>query len=418
LNQLTAEPFEWLVPGLIREKMILLIKGLPKAIRRNFVPVPDHVDRCLPELPLWKGSLYQELSKKLTNISGTTVNTKDWLPEKLPLHLQMNFRLLDEKGEKVKTCRDLGLLQNEFSLVAKEKFHSTLESDEQKSGLSDWEFGDIPRQKRLQSNNHEILAYPAMIDEQESVGLQLLDSQSKAKTAHRQGVIRLFRLKLKRELKQLVRNLSINAKDELIYSRLPKHPYKQIEENVDLYDDLQHCLISSLFLDNEIRSELDFEQSLEANRCNLNSRGYEIAELLSTILSDYKSALDSLSSWKNQKPIGVDILQQLGALLYLGFLRHVPLEKLKQYPRYLKAITIRLDKVAGNLQRDSQNYEIIEKYQSLFWQSMSDGVLNPEEDSFRWQLEELRVSLFSQPLKTAYPISPKRLEKAWNKRSS
>jgi ATP-dependent helicase HrpA len=417
LNQLTNEPFEWLVPGLIREKIISLLKGLPKVIRRNFVPVPDYVDHCLPELSLWNGPLYQALENKLKKYSGVTVKTNDWHLEKLPLHLKMNFRLLDGNGKIIKTCRDLGVLQAEFGVVAREKFHSTLELGEQKSGLSDWGFGDIPKQKNLQSSTHEILAYPALIDEQESVGLQLLDSKSKAKAVHRLGVIRLFHLKLKRELKQLVRNLSINAKDELIYSRLPKHPYQKLQESTGLYDDLQHCLIASLFLDNEIRSGSEFEQSLESNRCNLNSRGYEIAELLSIILSDYKSVLEGLSGWKNQKPTGNDILQQLGALLYPGFLRQVPLKQLKHYPRYLKAILIRLDKVAGNIQRDQQNYEVIEKYQSLFWQSMEGEDSNPEEDSFRWQLEELRVSLFSQPLKTAYPISAKRLEKAWNKRS-
>ena len=418
LNQLTPEPFEWLVPGLIREKMILLIKGLPKSTRRNFVPVPDYVDRCLPELTQWKGSLYRELAEKLTKLSAVTVRSEDWQPEKLPLHFKMNFRLLDEKGETLKVSRDLSALQKAFGQAAGEQFQTTLQANEQKSGLFDWEFGDLPKQKSMLSNGHEIIGYPALIDEQESVGMRLLDSQSNAAAAHHQGLIRLFRIKLKRELKQLVRNLSVDARDELIYSRLLDHPYRKFLKGNGLYDDLQHCLVSGLFLNKEIRTKEAFDQALENNLSDLNSRGYEIAELLSKILSDYKLAEERLAHWKNRQPIGKDIEQQLGALVYSGFLHQVPLEQLKHYPRYLKAVVIRLDKVTGNLQRDNQSYEVIEKFQSLFWQAMDDSLSNPEEDSFRWQLEELRVSLFAQPLKTAYPISPKRLEKAWNKRSA
>ncbi len=416
LNQLTAEPFEWLVPGLIREKLILLLKGLPKSMRRNFVPVPDYVERCLPKLTQWQGSLYSELAEVLTKQSGTRVSAGEFQPEKLPLHLQMNFRLIDENGKIVAMNRDLIELQKCFGAAAGEQFQAILQSDEQKSGLNEWGFGELPKQKSMRTNNQEIMGYPALIDEHESVGMKLLDSKDKANAAHKQGLIRLFRLKLKRELKQLMRNISINARDELIYSRLPKHPYLRFKATPDLYDELQHCLISALFLEGEIRTEADFEKALADHQGQLNSCGYEIAELYTKIADGYKEVQEKLAIWKKQQPIGHDIEQQLHALLYMGFIRRVPLKQLKHYPRYLKAIIIRLDKVAGNVQRDSQSYELVAPYQSQFWEAMDESASLPEEDSFRWQLEELRVSLFAQPLKTAYPISPKRLEKAWNKR--
>ncbi len=416
LNQLQAEPFEWLVPGLLREKMIALIKGLPKALRRNFVPVPDYVDLCLEKLEPGRGSLFSTLASELSRLSGTSVKHEAWQQEKLPTHLTMNFQLFDEKGKLLKISRDLNQLKNEFGQIAGERFQTILQSDHQKTGQMEWVFDDLPIKLTIRRHGQEIIGYPALIDEQESVGLLLLDSEEKARIAHRQGVVRLIRFELKRELKQLMRNLSFDAKDELVYSRLSEHPYCQFESDSNLYDDLQNRLVSELFLGSEIRTQSQFEQVIIDNRSALNSAGYELTELVVKILNSYQLVREAFKPWRPKNPIGDDIELQLRTLLYSGFIRQVPLEQLRHYPRYLKAISMRLDKAAGNLQRDSQNQEVVDCFQSLFWESMRGQSINPNEDSFRWLIEELRVSLFAQPLKTACPVSPKRLEKAWQKR--
>lgn len=418
LNQLQAAPFEWLVPGLLREKMIAMIKGLPKSLRRNFVPVPDYVDRCLESLEPGKASLSNALALQLSSFSGMAIEREAWQQDKLPMHLMMNFRLLDENGELLKVSRELNQLKKEFSEIAGERFQVASQSDQQKTGQVEWVFDDLPAKQAMRRHEQEIIGYPALIDEQETVGQRLLDSKEKARIAHHQGVVRLVRLTLKRELKQLMRNASIDAKYEIIYSRLSEHPFCQFEAASGLYDDLQNRLVSELFLSSEIRTESQFKQSITENSPALNRVGYELAELAVKILNNYQSLQEALSHWRDIKMIADDIDSQLRTLLYSGFIRQVPLEQLKHYPRYLKAISMRLDKAVGNLQRDSQNREVVEQFQSLFWASIQEQSINPEAVSFRWLIEELRVSLFAQPLKTATPVSPKRLEKAWQKMSA
>jgi ATP-dependent helicase HrpA len=171
--------------------------------------------------------------------------------------------------------------------------------------------------------------------------------------------------------------------------------------------------MSSFFADQDIRSEAEFDQAAEKNDVSLYAKGYELSEIISTLLSAYQQVLIELERWQNEKALYEDISRQLSCLCYQGFIRYVPAEQLMLYTRYLKAIKIRLSKVGGQMQKDADKAKQAKQFEKKFWSFVSSTNTDPETEAFRWLLEEFRISLFAQQIKTRLPISEKRLEKAW-----
>jgi ATP-dependent helicase HrpA len=422
LNQLTEEPFEWLVPGLLREKVVALIRGLPKAIRKRFVPAPDYADRCLALIAHPQGSLHAALGQALRRIGNLPLPDEVWKDVPLPPHLQMNFRLVDERCVVIAHSRDLNALQQAYGKQAVQEFQTLTSHQRHITGRRDWDFGDLPRTLEMERQGNVIRAFPALVDEGETVGVGMFDTDEEAQAQHSQGLLRLYRQALARELKYLKRNLSVNAAQELVYRQLPAHPLVGAEAPVgDLREDLLDRTVETLFLadPDPIRSREAFIGRLQARRAALVPSANEIADTVSDVLSRYGEIRKKFGTRENADATIEDVREQLDLMVYAGFVRATPFPPIKAMPRYLKAIQYRLEKAAYDQGRDLKQLSQLRPLWNAYWKTVqvSRGNLRPELDAFRWSLEEFRISLFAQTLKTAYPVSSKRLEEAWAERT-
>ncbi|QSA99042.1 ATP-dependent RNA helicase HrpA [Methylococcus sp. EFPC2] len=416
LNQLKPEPFQWLVPGLLREKLVALIKNLPKQTRKHFVPAPDFADKVLPQLDYRQGKLTEQMSASLRRMVGFAVPQAEWSEEGIPLHLRMNFALVDDSGVVLARSRTLSELKQVHAQAAVSNFAELAKEELSMSGCRDWQFGELP--ERYQSA--DIQGFPALFDEGETVGLRVFDTPEAAAASQEQGLVRLFRLAMAKELKYLRKNLPLGAPAELAYRQLAAHSflYPELKPGRDLREDLLDRLMAALYLDNQpdIRTREAFERRLSEGRGDIVGLGNTAARLMDDILilhADLNRKLKGLNS-----PAGEDMRSQLGHLIYAGFVAITPYPRLKEIPRYLKALQFRLDKALQDANRDARLYAELAPHNTNYWTSVKQGksVSTPERDDFRWMLEEFRVSLFAQSLKTPYPVSAKRLDEAWRKR--
>jgi len=416
LNQLNPEPFAWLVPGLLQEKLVALIKNLPKQTRKHFVPAPDYAAKALPQLDFGQGKLTTQLSAALRRIEGFTIPEKEWSEEGIPTHLRMNFALVDDAKVVIARSRDLNQLKQRHESAAVENFQELAQEEFSMTGHKSWEFGDL--QDRYQSG--QVHGFVGLVDEGETVGLRVFDTQEKAAASQERGLVRLFRLAMAKELKYLRRNLPIAAGAELAYRQLPKHPflYPEYLPGRDLREDVLDRIMAALYLDGhrDIRTPAAFEQRLEECRREVVPVGNANAKLSDEILNLYNDCLRKLKS--RNDPAAQDMKAQLELLVYAGFIAATPYPQLKEFPRYLKAIQYRMDKSLQDPGRDNRLFAEIAPNLKKYWDRVKSGKekLLPEKDAFRWMLEELRVSLFAQALKTPYPVSAKRLDEAWLKK--
>ncbi len=413
LNQLPPEPFAWLVPGLLREKLVALIKNLPKQTRKHFVPAPDYADKVLPQLDFGQGKLTQQISAALRRIEGFTIPEKEWSEDGIPLHLRMNFALVDDAKKVIARAHDLNELKQKHAAEAVENFQELAQEELSITGCKAWDFGDLP--DRYQSG--QIHGFPALLDEGETVGLRVFDTVEKAAAAQERGLVRLFRLAMAKELKYLRKNLSITATAELAYRQLPKHPflYPEFQPGRDLREDVLDRIMAALYLDGhpDIRTQAAFEQRLEECRREVVPVGNANAKLADEILT---LSVDLSRKLKTRAdPAAADMRGQLELLVYSGFIAATPYPFLKELPRYLKAMQYRLEKSLQDPGRDSRQAAEIAPWLKKYWDRVKSGKdkISPERDAFRWMLEEFRVSLFAQSLKTPYPVSAKRLDEAW-----
>ncbi len=422
LNQLPPEPFQWLVPGLLREKIVFLIKGLPKAIRKHLVPAPDYADRCLALIEYRQGSLYTALTQALRRIGGLQLPDGVWNDAALPPHLRMNFRLVDEHAEVIAQSRDLNALKRAHGLKAIEQFATLTSAERTVTGRRDWDFGDLAKTLAIEGRGNMIQAFPALVDEGQTVGIGVFDSEAEAQVQHVKGLIRLYRLALAKELKYLKRNLPLGAPQELIYSQLPAPPFAKTRAPLDdLREDVLTLIMATLFLGDEdnIRTREVFLARLQERRAALVQSANEIANTVNAVLSLSGEIRKKLGTAGNADATIEDIREQLNLMLYAGFVCAMPFAYIKAMPRYLKAIQYRLDKAAYDKGRDLKQLNQLRPLWNAYWKAAqaSGGAVRPELDAFRWSLEEFRISLFAQTLKTAYPVSLKRLEEAWTQRT-
>ncbi len=420
LNQLTDQAFDWLVPGLLKEKLVALVKSLPKHIRKRFVPVPQTVERCLEIEPEAKGSLYEWLGMRLRKLTGEAIPNTAWNPDELPDHLRMNFRVIDEKGKLLDFGRDLKALQQKHAVKAEQSFDQLVVDELNFTDCVEWTFGNLPETWQFTQNDQSFVGFPAIIDEGDSVGVRIIETQKKAHALHQAGLVRLFLLRLRKDSKYILKNLPYAPEVELAYQRLEKHPVISIEnQQPGFRDDILFLIFSEVFVgDASIRSQQDFEQSVYGNKSQLIVLANEAGSLIKDIMLQYIELKKQLKKFPQQEPAIVDLIQQLNCLVYQGFLKTVNYENLTEYPRYLKAIGFRIDKMFKEPQKDQQKMQEVRRFQKWFWNQQTklakNGQILPDQSGFRWMLEEFRVSLFAQQLKTAYPVSAKRLEKKWN----
>jgi ATP-dependent helicase HrpA len=418
LNQISQKAFEWLVPGLLQEKLVALLKSLPKQLRKHFVPVPQTVERCLEIEPDAVGSLYEWLGTRLRKLTGEAIPNNAWNTEELIDHLRMNFRVIDENGKLLDFGRNLQSLQEKYAVKAEDSFDQLVAEEMGFTDCVQWVFDDLPETYQFMQKGQSFVGFPAIIDEGNSVGVRIIETQKKAEVLHRAGLVRLFLLQLKKESKYLLKNLPHAPDVELTYQRLTQHPILPTTDSSSYRDDLLHLMMAHVFTEGQmIRRQQEFEQSLSQHKNQLLTFANESGVKIIAILKQYAVLKKQLQKLPQQDEAVLDVTTQLNYLVYQGFFKTVPYESLKSYPRYLKAIEYRIEKMFQEPSKDQQKMQEARRFQKWFWDhqvnlSKNEQVL-PEQSSFRWMLEEFRVSLFAQQLKTPYPVSAKRLEKAW-----
>ncbi len=422
LNQISEARCEWLVPGLLKERITALLRGLPKQLRKSFVPVPEYADACLQALTPSDKPLIQALGEQLKAMTGVHVPEDAWQEAALPDYLRMNFLLLDDKGRRIDAGRDLSTLKRRHGKQAGEGFHDLPQTGLERQGLTDWDFDRLPETVELNRGGIRFKGFPALLDEGNSVALKVLDSRANAERATRAGLRRLLMLKLSKEMRYLRKNLPGLQQLRLLYTKAAAPPAGlEPPARTDLENELVALIVDITFLDGmpEIRDQAAFRARIEQQRGSLMTHAAEVLALVQQILQHYQQVRKGLAATTqiNWMASVTDMRQQLDRLLFRGFLQCTPYRCLQHFPRYLKALQLRLEKLNHAAARDRQ---LLQEMQGLYgqWQQWDEktrksGNLDGRIEELRWMFEELRVSLFAQELGTAHPVSLKRIEKRW-----
>ncbi len=422
INQVSEARCEWLVPGLLREKIIALLRGLPKHLRKSFVPVPDYADACLKAMQPSERPLTQLLGEELKRMTGVHIPEDAWQQQAIPPHLRMSYRLLNDQGRSIATGQDLQQLKKAYGDVAEQSFKGLSLPTLERDNLKDWDFGDLPESVPLERAGIKMQGYPALVARQGRVSIRVLDSRPKAAQAMKAGLRALIMLKLAQEMRYLRRNLPELHTMQLQYAKAAAAPEGLLLDPAkDLESELLSLIVDRTFIEGRppIRTETQFAQRITAEKSGLMAVANESCRVVSRILSEYQQARKALSGSMpvNLIPMISDMQQQLDRLMFRGVLQHTPWQNLQHFPRYLKAIVMRREKLGHAAGRDLQQMREMQRLYSR-WQEKDQatcraGQPDARVEELRWSFEELRVSLFVQELKTAAPISLKRIEKRW-----
>ena len=412
LRQLPEERLEWLVPGLIYDKCLALVRGLPKSLRKNFVPVPDFVRAALERMPFAQGSLTQALARELTRMTGARIADDAWAEVELEPHLKMRIEVVDAQGREIASGRDYGELCARLAGQPVEAAAPVSIKSEQTARPAGT--AALPEQVTRRQAGIDVTFWPAWVDHGESVDEELFDIQAQAEAAHRRGVQRLL-LQAMPEQAKFLRQKVTALKDASIYYR-EVGTAQQLTEDVLLAAIDQVCLQP---LDTLPRDPETLAACVERGRGDWVPAAERLAVRVLAILKDWHAVQKRLKgridlSWALALN---DIREQLTNLVYRGFVRDVPGEWLDQYPRYLAALQQRLDKLPGQVQRDrvwaDEIQQLWKQYLARSEKYRQEGRVDPRLETWRWMLEEYRVSLFAQQLGTKMPVSIKRLQKLW-----
>jgi len=422
INQVPEERCEWLVPGLLREKIIALLRGLPKQLRKSFVPVPDYADACLKAMQPSDKPLTRLLGEELKRMTGVHIPEDAWQQQDIPPHLRMGYRIVNDKGRGISSGQDLHQLKKEHGDAAEESFKMLPSCGLEQDDLKDWDFGELPETISLERAGIQMLGYPALVAQGDKVAICVLDSKLKADQAMKAGLRGLIMLKLGQEVRYLRKNLPELKTMRLQYAKAADAPVGLINNpQKDLEAELVSLIVDRTFIEarSPIRTKEQFAQCIAEEKGQLMAVANETCKLVSQILGEYQQVRKTLSGNMpiNLVPMISDIKQQLDRLVFRGFLQCTPWQNLQHYPRYLKGIALRREKMGHAAGRDLQQ---MRGMQCLYnqWQEKDQsirkaGKLDARVEELRWRFEELRVSLFAQELKTPAPISLKRIEKRW-----
>ncbi len=422
VNQISEGRCDWLVPGLIGEKLIALMRSLPKHLRKAIMPIPEMAEACLRELRPGEQPLVRLLGAEIKRRVGVHVPEDAWKVSSLPDYLQMRYRLINEQGRTLAAGRDLQELRRQYGNTARTKLAQYTETFMERTGFTTWTFGILPETQKIERGGVMLRGYPAIVDEGASVSIRILDSKAAAITTTRDGLRRLFQLDLGRDLRSLRRQLPGLRTMILEYAPAPEAPEGLVESpQKDLDEELMALILDVTFLEgqSEIRDEESFRRRLEEARPSLGQNIDAVCRLAAEILGDYRGLRERLSTKQqiNWKPSLDDIRQQLDRLIFRGFFLATPWAWLRQMPRYLKAISVRLDRLEQAAWRDQSLLSNLQTWLQAWRErdAQMRALRRRDErlEEIRWMLEELRVSFFAQELKTVYPISLQRLERRW-----
>lgn len=415
LNRLHAPALEWLVPGMLREKLQLLIKTLPKQIRRICVPVPDFITQFLESNPNRQEPIIPQLTRFIAKTAGDMrlleqINQDEWSAFKLPEHCYFNLRIIDDGGQELATGRDLAKLQQELGQAAAVTFRDNTQEFE-RDNLTNWDIGTLPESIKFARGKQQLTGYLGFQKEKNgSIALRLFDTPEAAEQAHRQGVIALMQLQLKEHMKDLNKGIQGFTQAAMLLKHIPADT---------LRDDLTAAICDRAFIgDDELpRSEKAFKEQIKRARSRLPA----VKEAMSRYLQDTAAAYAELNGKLGKHPLTHLLREHTQTLLSAGFASRTPWSQWPRLPVYLKAMTLRMEKYSTNPARDAAREADIQELEQI-WQDKVQSLLKQNQSvsdglkMFKWQIEELRVSLFAQELKTPYPVSVKRLLREWEKK--
>ncbi len=410
LGQIPANRLEWLVPGMLRDKCIALVKGLPKIQRKNFVPVPDFVDRAMRDMKRGEQSLVENLAHAIQRVSGHVVQPDAWDAKGLDDHYRMRICVIDEAGLEIGQGRDIYALRQRFKQQVQDSLNSLDKPEYERSGIVKWDFGEIAQEVEISQAGIKLKAYSAIIDEGDNVALKLVDTKTKAFNLSRHGILRLFMLETATQVKYLRKNLPGFKQMSLYYATLGR--------SESLMDDLLKAIYERVFLtDQELPLTADdFTERLESGRGDLVQVANEVANHLLEILQLYHRLMKKL---KGNMPaawlfVYTEIKSQLGRLVFDGFISQVSWHRLQHYSRYLHAVEQRMEKIQNQLGREKQWCVEFTKHwhglEMLMEKAQLTDACRGEIEELRWLFEEYRVSVYAQKLGTTEPVSGKRIE--------
>ncbi|MDP2695548.1 MAG: DUF3418 domain-containing protein, partial [Gallionella sp.] len=418
INQVSAARCEWLVPGILAEKVTQLIKTLPQKIRRNLVPVPEFAAAFCREVPASGLSLLQALARYIREQKQLDVPLDAFRLEQLPPHLLMNFRIVDEHGRQLGVSRNFAQLHGELAPRVAHEIVAVAGAATGEKGESvseqrytSWSFGSFAETREVKRAGQSVMLFNALVDEGDAVVLRAFDTRDAAQTAHRGGLRRLFILLLKEQVKYLKKNLPDAQRLGMLFMA-PNSPFSGTQQ------ELQQQILAMTFerccLNDPLPSdEAEFIARGKEAKNRLLLIAQELARLVGTILNEYQTLQKNLPQLKANAQASQDVRAQLEWLLHGKFIRDTPYDRLQHIPRYLNAISLRIEKLRSNPARDAQCMAQMQPL-SQAWQKLrqaQQGKPDPRMDEFAWQLQELRVSLYAQELKTPVIMSVKRLEK-------
>ncbi|WP_269532368.1 ATP-dependent RNA helicase HrpA [Chitinimonas sp. BJYL2] len=447
LNKVNGAAFEWLVPGLQREKITLLVKALPKSIRRLCVPVPEFVTKLMVTLDKAdrKAPLLPQLAQAVGRGIGQPVEVSEFEGAELPAHLRMNIRVVDDAGQELASDRDLVALRAKLGEAAQMTFREVAASQPaaspkagpqgkaakgqntasaastpasaptraagpaiEKEGITSWDFGDLPAKLTFDRGGARLTGYPALVPHEGACAIRLFDVETMAEAEHRRGVVRLMQFELKEQVKQLPKCFPNFTQTALLL--------RHIADSDSLMDDLVACICNRAFIgDDELpRSKKEFDALKQKAKARLPAVRDAAWRVLQEVATEQQQLTVLLT-----KPVRLqsELKQQLSKLVHKGFMATTPWEQLPHLSRYLKGFKLRLEKYNANQARDAQRGEEVAALWAR-WEAEQEKWRKLGRDPtplapFRWMLEELRVSLFAQELRTPFPVSVKRLDKIW-----
>jgi ATP-dependent helicase HrpA len=443
LNQVSSDRCEWLVPGMLKEKIHLLIKSLPQKIRRHCVPLPNYAAGFCERKEFGTGNFLDAVIADIREQTGLLCLTTDFKFETLPVHLTMNFKVVDEHGRQLEMGRNLATLRAEFGGQARESFQrianaeklSLLDSSKttnavpepraggnpakaftttkpavtiQQENLTAWTFDSLPELLEVQQGKQTLIGYPALVDKVTHCHIEVFDDPDEAAKIHRIGLRLLFALQLKEQVKFLEKNIPGLQQMGMQFMSLGSQE--------ELREQIVQVALESAFLQNPLPTNSgEFNQRRDQGKARLNLLANEIARLAAQILAEFYSLPKKLQALKAHKDAASDMQNQLQMLVSKRFIAEHDFSQLAHFPRYLKAITVRMDKLRADPERDKKLMadwnSVAQPWQRAPRRSGPDA--DPKLVEFRWLLEELRVSLYAQELRTPMPVSAKRLQKVW-----
>jgi ATP-dependent helicase HrpA len=412
LNRVPRFLFDWLVPGLLKEKCVQLVKSLPKDKRRHLVPAPDFVDKALAQIQPGNVDMLSVLAKILGKLGGIPLGPDDWGLDKLDDYYRMNIRVVDADGKLLEQGRGLATLIERFRSDTRQSINADPDDSPARSGISRWDFGDLAREWRFRQAGVEIVSYPALVDKGDTAAIELCDYPGEARLRHRLGVLRLLRLHSAQQVKYLRKQSLRGNQFNLLLAGAGLDRDTLIDDLIDA-SYMQAMTLGQ----HQPYSQAEFEALLAAGKGDVIGCASELDSVLLNTLTVLVEIRRLLLQAGKYPDTAKDIQQQLQALLAPGFQRDTPGEWLAQYPRYMKATRHRLERLSGQYAKDQAHSATLQSLAAPLAAARQQRpgllLLCSAACQYRWMLEELRVSLFAQNLGTRQAVSAKRLQEQW-----